>query len=386
MTVIGLLTAGGCRSHDKTPVEKPLPVSASSFMRQWALDLKLGKNQITNLYLSEDTVFAYSRDFLIYGVGRSGGELKYMAEPNVSGGVLRAPLVLGEHIVVPSGSTIDILNSRGRVQRTIELEKPTRSGATGTGSIIYIGLDHTGGTGVMAQIDVSKPYKVVNWELMSFGAMTPTPVLFERVIYAGSEDGRLYAVTDERRQIWALEKGAGTFNTQGKFVSDIKADTNGVYASNTDSKLYCLERLNGHLKWIYYASAPLKTAPVVMAQLVYQYVPGQGIVAIDKINGQFNRQPKWTVKSAVQVLSEDQQYVYLRRRDNILLAADKNTGEIAFTSKSHPFEVFATNTTDSMIYGSTRDGRIWAVRPVLRAGEVGTVVMDFHAEPLALAR
>jgi outer membrane protein assembly factor BamB len=183
-----------------------------------------------------------------------------------------------------------------------------------------------------------------------------------------------------------LEKGAGTFNTSGKFLSDIKVDDFGVYASNTDSKLYCLDRVNGHIKWMYYASVPLKTSPVVTANMVYQYVDGTGIVAIDKTNGTFNRSPKWAVKGAVQVLSEDQQLIYLRRRDNRLLAVDKSSGEVVFTSKAHPFEVFATNSKDSIIYGATRSGSVWAIRPVVQEGEVGTMVMDFRAEPVAMAR
>jgi outer membrane protein assembly factor BamB len=279
-----------------------------------------------------------------------------------------------------------VFNNRGRRTRTVELEKSITSGAVGSGNTVYVGLAHTGGTGVMASIDLTKPYHVVNWELMAYGAIEGTPAIYDKVIYVGAEDGRLYAVTEERGQLWALEGGVGFFATQGKFVSNIIADDFGVYASNTDSKLYCLDRGTGHIKWQYYAARPLKTAPVVTATMVYQYVDGGGIVAIEKTAGTFNRAPKWTAKNAVQVLSEDQAYVYLRRRDNILQAVDKASGQVVFTSKKHPFEVFATNTKDSMIYGATPSGTVWAVRPVLREGEVGNLVVDFRAEPLAMAR
>ena len=32
------------------------------------------------------------------------------------------------------------------------------------------------------------------------------------------------------------------------------------------------------------------------------------------------------------------------------------------------------------------EGMVWSIKPVLREGEVGTLVMDFRAEPLAVAR
>jgi hypothetical protein len=113
-------------------------------------------------------------------------------------------------------------------------------------------------------------------------------------------------------------------------------------------------------------------------------VPGQGIVGLDKMQGEFNRKPRWIIKNAVQVLSEDEQNVYLRRRDNRLLAVNKQSGEIGFTSKGNVYNVFATNKDDALIYAATRDGRLVAIRPVLREGEVGVLVMDFKVEPIAL--
>jgi outer membrane protein assembly factor BamB len=388
--LIGLATAGGggcgpMKKKDTAAAHGPVAIPANSFSRDWSNDLRLDKDTLDELHLSDDTVFAYTKKDLVYAIGRSGGELQYLAQPEVSGGVLRAPLVLGERVIYPCGSTIDIFNNHGRPIRTLELDKPTRSGAIGTGNTVYIGLDHTGGTGVLASINIDKAYKPVNWELMTYGAITPTPAMFDRVIFVGSEDGRLYAVTEERGQVWALERGQGSFNTQGRFVSDIKADDFGVYASSTDSKLYCLDRGNGHIKWQYYAAVPLKTSPVVTATTVYQYVEGTGIVAIDKANGTFNRSSRWTVKSAVQVLSEDQTYIYLRRKDNRLMAVDKASGQVVFTSKTNPFQVFTTNLKDSTIYAGSHSGTVWAIKPVLREGEVGTIVMDFRAEAIAVA-
>jgi outer membrane protein assembly factor BamB len=385
MTVFGLALAGGCAQHKKpTPVEGPVAVPSNSFVRQWANDLKLTNDAISEVHLRDDTVYLYTKNHLVYAMGRTGGELKYLAKPEISGGVLRPPLVLGDHIVYPSGSTIDVFNNVGKQLRTIELDKPTRGGAAGTGNTIYIGLDHTAGKGVVASINITKQYKVTNWELMTFGAVTPTPALYDKVIYAGSEDGKLYAVSEDRGGLWPLE--GGTFSTQGKFVSDIKADDFGLYAANTDSQLYCLDRTTGKIKWRYYAGVALATSPIVTATTVYQYVEGTGIVAIDKTSGTFNRGIKWAVKNAVQYLSEDDAHVYVRRNDNRILAVDKKDGQVVFTSKKHPFEVFSTNTKDAMIFAAAPDGRISAIRPVLKEGEVGNLVLDLRLEPVALAQ
>jgi outer membrane protein assembly factor BamB len=380
-----LAAASGCARTKKPALPQVSPLSAGSFAQQWYNALKMGKDHVDSLYLRDDTLFVYSTSQHVYALSRSGGDLRYLATPQISGGTLRPPLVIGDYVLYPSGSTLEVFNNRGRPVKTVELEKPTRSGAVASGLTVYIGLDHTGGTGVLASVNIEQPYHNVNWEMMTFGAVDPTPVIYDKVIYVGAEDGKLYAVTEQRAPVWSLPGGSNTFNTQGKFVSDIKADEYGVYASNTDSKLYCLDRATGKIKWQYYAGTPLHSSPVVFSGNVYQYVPRVGIVAIDKANGQFVRQAKWIVKDAQQVLAEDQAHVYLKSRDGHILAVDKNSGQVQFRSKGK-WDLFATNTTDAVIFAATKDGKVYSIHPVLREGEVGTMVMDLRAEPIALAR
>ena len=377
--------AGGCASRKKPgPASTIVPIPSGNFAQQWVNPLDLAKDPIEELHLRADTLFVYTKHHAAYALSRAGGDLKYVAEPDVSGGVLRPPLVIGEHVIYPCGSTIDIFDNRGHLRRTVELDKSIRSGASGTNNIIYIGLDHSGGTGVVASLDLNKQHRVTRWELMTFGGVSATPRFFDGVVYAGSEDGKLYAVNEERSAIWGLPNGV--FATQGRFQSDIHVDETGVYASNTDSKLYCLDRVSGKIKWQYFGSAALKDAPAVTPTMVYQYVPRTGVVAIDKLNGEPFRKPKWAIREAVQFLSEDQQYAYLRQRDNRLLAVNKATGNVDFMSKGKEYQVFTPNTKDSTIFAATRAGKVVAIRPVLREGDVGTIAMDFREEPLASAR
>jgi outer membrane protein assembly factor BamB len=383
-----LALGSGCarnRSAASAPGKLPQPIPANSFALGWSSDLNTHGDPLDELHLREKNLFIYTKNDKVWALNRAGGEIAYVAEPQISGGVLRPPLILGKYVVYPCGSTLEVFTDRGRPARTLDLDKSTRSPAAGTGNTIYIGLDHTSGTGVMAQIDITKPYKYVVWELMTFGPISATPVIYDRIIYCASQDGRIYAVTDERDPVWSLE-GANWFQTQGRFVADIKADDYGLYASNTDSKLYCLDRMNGHIKWQYFSGRPLRTAPVVQKDAVYQYVPDKGIAAIDKTQGEFNRQPKWIVPGTIQFLSSDDQNVYLRRDDNHILAVDKQTGQVVFQSKSKDYELFAENPTDSTIYAATKDGHVVAIKPVLKEGQVGTVVMDLKEQPLALAR
>lgn len=387
-SLIIVLIAGGCGSRGGTagPSDKVMPVPAGNFSRQWVNSLKLeGGDAADELHLRDDILFVYSKKQLVYAISRRGGDLRYLAAPEVTGGTLRPPTVIGEYVVYPCGSTLEVFNKSGKSVKTIDLEKPTRSACSAMGTNVFLGLDHTGGTGVLCSVEMTRPYHYVNWEMLTGKAVTAAPAIYEKTIYCGSEDGKLYAINADRKAIWTLAGGANTFNTTGRFVSDLVADDYGVYAANTDSKLYCLDRLSGKMKWVYYAGTQLKTPPVAFPSAVYQWVPSTGIVAIDKANGQYNRQPKWIVKDATQVLSEDAQNVYLRSTSDHILAVDKKTGQIVFQSKTK-WDTFATNTADPTIFVGTSNGEIAAIKPVLREGEVGVMVMDFRLEPIALAQ
>jgi len=181
------------------------------------------------------------------------------------------------------------------------------------------------------------------------------------------------------------------FKTGGSVVADLAADDDTLYVASTDSKLYALNRLNGRIRWQYYATAPLREGAVVTSDMVYQYDRGAGLAALSKASGDFNRRPLWVAEDCTRLLAQDDRNAYLRRRDGAIVARDKKTGEVRFTSRQK-FNVFATNTLkeDGMIYAATKGGRILAIRPILKPGMVGEVVrletQELGAETVAAAR
>jgi outer membrane protein assembly factor BamB len=157
-----------------------------------------------------------------------------------------------------------------------------------------------------------------------------------------------------------------------------------VYVASGDGKLYCVHRATGKVRWQYFAGGPLTAAPVVAGENVYQFVPRTGLAALSHTEPDpsgkgppelaYNRRPKWIVPGAVQFLAEDEGHAYLRSTDDHILAVDKKTGEQKFRS-NRAFKVFGTNTKDAVIFAATADGHVLAIRPVLKAGEVGEIVM-----------
>jgi hypothetical protein len=112
----------------------------------------------------------------------------------------------------------------------------------------------------------------------------------------------------------------------------------------------------------------------VTAQTVYLPVPGKGLVALAKTEGKFFREPLWINGQATRLLAEDATFAYVRLRGNALAALDRKTGEVAFRSDRTDIDFFASNNRDGLIYSATKDGRVVAIRPVLRGGTFGELV------------
>lgn len=384
--VVCIAMVAGCRSNANDPVTAPTKtVPAQSFARSWSTQLGVdAKDPVSEIHLREDTVFLYTKGHVVYGVNRTSGQLLYYNPVTAASIQLWPPIVLTDSVVFPTNDSLELYNHRGRKLRTVDLDYSLRGPGIGSGKRIYVG--NNAGTGNrVAAIDVEREYANTRWQLMTFGAVSAAPALHKGVLFIGSEDGRIYAVTETREPHWPLE--GGVFLTYGSIRADIKADDFGVYIASTDSKLYCVDRSNAKVKWQYFAGAELKQSPIITAKTVYQAIPGKGVAAINKTEGKYNREPDWVISDGLQFLSEDNKYAYIRRNDNVIVAIDRATGEVAFKSKRADFDLFASNDKgDGVIYAATSGGQVMAIQPVLKPGSVGELVLrPVRMESIALA-
>jgi outer membrane protein assembly factor BamB len=381
----------GCQSNSAAPGAAPTgststvqsaPIPVGGFAEQWNAPTSA---QIAHLYLRGDMVFAYTQNDKVYAFSASGGQLIWGHQMGHPGDQIQPPVVLDKDLTVIAGiSTIDRIDVHGNTQPIIEIGHSIRSPLVGVGNFVFCGLDYPTG-GHMAKIDLTKPVNNAVWEYVIQAGISASPALFNGIIYAGGEDGKIYAVNEQRDVIWPLPDG-GIFKTDGRIVADLKADKDGVYIASTDTKLYCLDPSTGKIRWMYYGSLPLIDSPAVTADSVYQALPDHGIVALDKTSGDYNRKPRWTVENAKKFLAADDHYTYLQTYDNSIIGVDKKTGEQKFHSTRTDLVAFASNPADSLIYAATNGGEVLCIVPVTKAGTVGAVVRadeDFASVAMA---
>jgi len=386
------LSLVGCATQ---PAQPTLPVAQTSspavvalpaegFVRDWVTNLPLDGSTLIEIHLRDDAVFAYDAKHNAYLIDRTSGQLISIAPVTGANNALRPPVVLGDRIIYPTTSTLEVFNRQGRRLRSIDLGFAIRSDATGASTnTVYVGSDYGNG-GRLSAIDLDKDFGFLKWELTTFGGVSGKPIVVQNVTYVGGEDGRVYAVNPDRGATWTLDRGA--FETNGPIYADMAGDDYGIYVASFDGKLYCLDRLSGKIKWMWYSSSPLKHTPYATTNTVYQQTDKDGLVAIDKTSGEYVRKARWTAPDVKQFLAEDEKRTYVLKNDNSIAALDKATGEELFVNTRNDFVAFAPNNKTAVLYAATASGQVLAVKPILRPGLTGELVMVPVNEPIALAR
>lgn len=391
LSCLGVPLVGGCKSTESADAAgksaDAVQVPVNSFAAAWRAELPAKEAAIKRLALLGDQVYAFTADNRVYWLNRESGRVLTVQRLADVHDTVFDPVALGDRVIFPSTKQLVVFDRKGKLVNRINTRYNVSSGAVADAGYVFHGVDHANGGRMVARDIRPMPYDTSpDWELMARGQISAAPAAYDRLVFAASRDGSVYAVRAENRAvIWPGLDGAA-FKTGGPILADLKADKDGVFVASADSKLYCLDMNSGHVKWTYYAGTALReeSTPVPTANSLYLFVPGTGIVSIDKGGRQEIRKPKWIVADAVQFLSQDDRHAYLRTGDNHIIAVDKQTGQTAFRSERNDLTIFATNTKDSTIYAARPDGELLAITPILKPGTVGEIVLnDRPAEALA---
>lgn len=393
--VSAALTAGCGTKAAAPPPAVPAALPLNAFMRKWSVDLDPSAGGVAQIYLREDLIFAYANNGSSYVISRDKGRLLHVDA--IPGGLrnLHPPVLFKDTIIYTQLNALQMYDRKtGSFVRTVRLPLAVRSNPFATKSELFFGADFPGG-GRLINLDMTREFYPVRWGLMFPDvAVSAAPAVLNDVVYAAGENGLVAAVAVENREpAWSF----GFFETAGPIYADLQIDDTGLYVASDDSKLYCINRVSGKVKWQYFAGVGLKATPAVTKDLVLESVPGVGLVALDKgppvvdnaKGPQYDRQPRWIASDATQFLAEDSANVYVARNDQHIAALDKTTGKLAFASKEDGFAAWAVNTKDGTVFAATSDNRVIAVQIVPVSGTMGEIVRadspNFDAMPLARA-
>ena len=394
--VAGLTGLAGCGPEPSAFHENRVGVlPQNSLSRAWFVDLKLSgaDQQVVTLDVRSKLLYVYTADKHVTAIDRKTGVVKFTMAVDSPEPRLQPLVELEGFIVFPNATNLQVFDDKGQFVKSIPVPTPIRSNAaaesneaagTNHGTTVYFGASGVGHGGLVEAYDVTRMSAFQKWEYITHaqGAIVAAPAVYGDIVYSGDDQGEVDAVSTDRVQVWGTD--GGYFLTSGAITADLRADESGLYVASNDSKLYCINRTTGKLKWQYFSAAALVSSPVLTPDTVYLPTTNRGLVALDKSTGAYNRSPRWTAPLADQFLAQDAKFAYLSEvRVNpaepdlpfhAIVAVDKQTGRKSFESDHKDFACLGVNPRDALIYVSFADGKLMALQPVLQAGQIGELV------------
>ena len=166
--------------------------------------------------------------------------------------------------------------------------------------------------------------------------------------------GSEWLVTDNLKRYYVKEKGSGLNIYEGASLFFASRDTN-VYRVNMvglpDRK---------QLVWKHQTDGVLEKEPRVTPEVVYQYIRGKGVTAIDKQTGLF----MWSVPGGLDLLAEANRRAYVITKDRKLVVMDNVKARRLYSVNFAAVSRHAANIADSKIYIADERGRIACLQPI----------------------
>ena len=170
------------------------------------------------------------------------------------------------------------------------------------------------------------------WRPEELGGVARDPVT--RLVVAGTRDGWLHALREDGSLAWEFQGGAA-------FAGQPLIDGDTVYAGCNDGRLYALALATGKERWRYESKEQLGTRPAILDGTVYVASLQDTLYAVDARTGAW----KWhyrrevgegfTVEGAASVAAADG-LVHAGFSDGSLVAFDAGTGAVRWERHAAP--------------------------------------------------
>lgn len=188
-----------------------------------------------------------------------------------------------------------------------------------------------------------------SWRFRMDGASKTTPLIHDETVYAGANDGYLYALNEKDGKLqWK-------FDAKAEILSSPVYYKGSILFGSGNGKFYALDT-NGRVKWKYEAGSAVYSTPVVDENGICYFGTNEAkLIALEAETGKevwVNSDARYSVESRPAVTKDR---VYFGAWDGYFYCADKKTGKTLW-KKAGPKNL--ARKTPSRYYGPADNGPV----------------------------
>jgi outer membrane protein assembly factor BamB len=350
-TVLALACPGVLAEEDFIP---PQPLYQASLVKYWQLQLPLDSGQqVQQAYLVDDHLYLGTQDGYVFALHAPTGVVRWLRPITRSGYPLRRPCHADDRAIFITPVDMQVYDrlSGDPIGRR-ELRFPAGTAGVSDGIRVFVGgLDRR-----LYALDVQTQY--VDWRVITGGPIGSTPAIHGDLVYVADDAGHVYACTRDRK---LFQWQASAYD---RITADLVVAEAGVFVASRDFSLYLLDLNFGNLRWQARFSGPLYDPPVVTPELVYQYCPADGLVAVEAAAvGVVGERLRWKLPAGRMALAVHGDQVYVLTRNETIAAVQIKTGDVTHTIPAPGLVLGIPAPALETIYLASPDGRVFCARP-----------------------
>lgn len=358
VSVFVLCGVGGCAWQERC-LEKPVSrwlvspelLAHSQLEIVWRNKLPIRENEsLEQLFILGNRIYALSDRNYIVSLNREDGNVIFSRPIGGVGlPVLGLELYEDELFYIIGNKLVEIESASGTKRSSRRLAVSAICPAARNSSYFYVAAADRR----MHTLRASDKVQVFEVAAENESRITSIAADEEFVVF-GTDAGNVISITADRpRRLWQ-------FDAAGSIVEPMIKDAKSLFVASEDTNVYRVEITTGKLDWKYAAGAVLEKSPRVTQNVVYQYVRGRGLAAIDKENGEL----MWQLAEGVDLLAEAEEMAYVITNTGELVVMDNKKMRRLYSVNFAGVSRYTANTVDSKIYIADEAGRIACLKPI----------------------
>ncbi len=348
--LIALTCAATLAQEDFVPAQ---PLQEAGLVKYWQLQLPLERDQVVrDVYLVDDQLYLGTDDGYVYAVHAGTGAIRWMVPVTRSGYHVRRPCHTGDRVVFVTQTDIQVYDRQtGEGLSRTELRFAPGTPPVSDGLHVYIGgIDRR-----LYALDAETLF--LDWRTVTDAAIAAAPAWYDKWVFTATDSGTVYACTRGDKAFgWQS-------STYGPVRADLVATESGVYVASQDQSLYLLDHQFGQPRWRARFSGPLYEAPVVTPELVYQYCPNDGLVAVENAVLAIDERIRWKLPEGRTLLTVHAQLAYVLTADGRLLVVQPAKGQVVATIRAPGFTLAIPAPEASTVFLASPQGQLFCARP-----------------------
>jgi outer membrane protein assembly factor BamB len=308
---------------------------------------------LQRLFVLGDRIYALSDRNHLFSLAKKDGKTIFGRSIAPAGFEILGPELYGNELISVIGDKVVELSTEfGRRLGAKSIGVGIVCPATRNSSYCYVsGVDNRLHT-------LRAENKVQAFEVSAENESTITSVVADdNFVIFGTDGGNVICImANKPNRLWQ-------FNAAGPLAGPVVQNGSSLFFACKDTNVYRIDMVNPmmvRLIWKHQTEGVPDRAPRVTENMVYQYVPGRGLAAIDRQSGG----SVWSLPEGVDLLTETADKAYAITNLNTLVVMDNSTAKRLYWVNFAGVSAHVANTPDSTIYIADKRGRVTCLEPV----------------------